>query len=185
MPGTPLAIDQRGVLRPQFLVCDIGAFEFESAAAAPVATDDAFTILKNTVLGGNVIADDNGFGPDSDDNSDPMVISSHTEPLTGTLALELDGSLVYIPALEYFGTLTFTYAISDGLFISNNATVTITVLAEDDGVAAAVEDGAPNGGDGNNDGIADSEQDNVASLPGNEGKLHHPGGFQKARGSKM
>jgi len=34
-----------------------------------------------------------------------------------------------------------------------------------DGVSGAVEDGAPNGGDGNNDGIPDSQQSNVTSLP--------------------
>lgn len=37
--------------------------------------------------------------------------------------------------------------------------------ADGDGVTADVEDGAPNGGDGNNDGVPDSEQPHVASLP--------------------
>lgn len=36
---------------------------------------------------------------------------------------------------------------------------------DNDGVASAVEAGAPNNGDGNSDGIADSQQANVASLP--------------------
>ncbi|MCC7316365.1 MAG: hypothetical protein IT419_16240 [Planctomycetes bacterium] len=36
---------------------------------------------------------------------------------------------------------------------------------DQDGVSDMVEDGAPNGGDGNNDGIPDSSQDNVTSLP--------------------
>ncbi|WP_299249768.1 VCBS domain-containing protein, partial [uncultured Aquimarina sp.] len=34
-----------------------------------------------------------------------------------------------------------------------------------DGVAASIEDAGPNGGDGNGDGIPDSQQPNVASLP--------------------
>jgi hypothetical protein len=34
-----------------------------------------------------------------------------------------------------------------------------------DGIPSAVEDNAPNGGDGNGDGTLDSQQDNVASLP--------------------
>jgi parallel beta-helix repeat protein len=40
-------------------------------------------------------------------------------------------------------------------------------LADDDsdGVSDVVEGGAPNGGDGNSDGILDSQQDNVTSLP--------------------
>ena len=39
------------------------------------------------------------------------------------------------------------------------------VSVDDDGVPAEVEDEAPNGGDGNLDGVLDSEQANVASLP--------------------
>ena len=38
-----------------------------------------------------------------------------------------------------------------------------------DGVSNAAEDAAPNGGDANGDGIADSLQSNVASLPGSGG----------------
>jgi hypothetical protein len=44
-------------------------------------------------------------------------------------------------------------------------TATLTTTAENDGVDGEIEDGAPNDGDGNGDGIPDSEQDNVASLP--------------------
>ena len=41
-----------------------------------------------------------------------------------------------------------------------------TPTADDgDGVAATIEDAAPNGGDGNRDGLVDSRQSNVASLP--------------------
>jgi hypothetical protein len=46
--------------------------------------------------------------------------------------------------------------------------VRATIRSPDDdegGVPDAVEDGAPNGGDGNDDGTVDSEQANVASLP--------------------
>ncbi len=40
------------------------------------------------------------------------------------------------------------------------------LMLDSDGLAELVEDGAPNAGDGNNDGICDSTQDNVASFPG-------------------
>ena len=40
-----------------------------------------------------------------------------------------------------------------------------TLNVQGDGAPANVEDGAPNGGDGNDDGIADRAQMNVASLP--------------------
>jgi hypothetical protein len=41
--------------------------------------------------------------------------------------------------------------------------------ADSDGVDSVVEDGAPNSGDGNDDGTPDSEQLNVASLPNTNG----------------
>jgi hypothetical protein len=41
----------------------------------------------------------------------------------------------------------------------------IGIDADDDKVIDRVEDAGPNGGDGNSDGIADSEQSHVASLP--------------------
>ena len=45
---------------------------------------------------------------------------------------------------------------------------TTTGTGDGDGVSEAVEDGAPNSGDGNNDGVPDSQQANVASLPNAE-----------------
>jgi cysteine-rich repeat protein len=47
-------------------------------------------------------------------------------------------------------------------------TCTLSPGADDDsdGITAAVEDAGPNGGDGNGDGMADSTQPNVGSLPG-------------------
>ncbi|NJO15776.1 MAG: tandem-95 repeat protein [Thioploca sp.] len=41
---------------------------------------------------------------------------------------------------------------------------------DEDGIASEIEDGAPNNGDGNNDGIPDSQQNNVVSLLTPEGK---------------
>lgn len=40
---------------------------------------------------------------------------------------------------------------------------------DQDGISDEIEDGAPNGGDGNNDGIADSAQPNVSSFVGRTG----------------
>ncbi|MCB0115797.1 MAG: hypothetical protein KDD84_16970, partial [Caldilineaceae bacterium] len=41
----------------------------------------------------------------------------------------------------------------------------VTITRDGDGVSDAVEGGAPNNGDGNNDGVADAEQSHVTSLP--------------------
>jgi hypothetical protein len=47
---------------------------------------------------------------------------------------------------------------------SSNVAIQAGSYLDDDGVFNAVEDGAPNSGDGNGDGTADSEQDTVTSL---------------------
>ena len=48
---------------------------------------------------------------------------------------------------------------------SGNDVVLTVVAPESDGVADEIENVAPNHGDGNSDGISDSQQSNVASLP--------------------
>lgn len=63
-------------------------------------------------------------------------------------------------------TLAVDDANSDDAFDGLSAAVDVTNADnDDDGVDPAVEDAAPNGGDGNGDGIPDSEQATVASLP--------------------
>jgi len=51
----------------------------------------------------------------------------------------------------------------------NNSATDSDTLNDGDGVPSAVEDGAPNSGDGNNDGTPDRNQGNVASLPAARG----------------
>lgn len=62
--------------------------------------------------------------------------------------------------------------LDSSLGTSPPASATLVVNEDSDGVPAAVEDLAPNNGDGNADGILDGIQDDVASLPSFDG-----GGF--------
>src|SRR5205807_1933202 len=61
-------------------------------------------------------------------------------PAHGTLTLNADGSLVYMPALNFNGTDSFTYKTSDGQAQSGVATVTITVTPVNDAPVAANDD---------------------------------------------
>jgi hypothetical protein len=54
-----------------------------------------------------------------------------TGPTDGTVALNSDGSFVYTPKTNFFGTDLFTYLANDSKFSSNVATVTITVTKVD------------------------------------------------------
>jgi len=55
----------------------------------------------------------------------------------GTLSLAADGSFTYTPALDFFGTDSFSYLANDGELDSNIATVWIQVLPVNDGPPVA------------------------------------------------
>ena len=100
----------------------------------PVAVDDG----PYAVIGGGVLSvpAPGVLGNDSDPDGDPLTAQLVSPPATGTLTLNPDGSFTYSPGEDAVGTVTFTYRASDGTATSNVATVTITVAAGCDGVAA-------------------------------------------------
>ena len=59
-----------------------------------------------------------------------------TNVSNGTLTLNGDGTFVYTPNPDFFGTDTFTYRANDGALDSNVATVTITVTPVNDAPTA-------------------------------------------------
>ncbi len=59
-----------------------------------------------------------------------------TNVSNGTLTLNGDGTFVYTPNPDFFGTDTFTYRANDGALDSNVATVTITVTPVNDAPVA-------------------------------------------------
>ncbi len=91
---------------------------------APVANDDEYTMLEDTVLtmvAPGVTAND--LEPDGETLTSMLVGA----PAHGTVVLSTNGSFVYVPATNFHGTDTFTYQLSDGLLESGLATVTIHV----------------------------------------------------------
>jgi hypothetical protein len=122
-----IVTDQRGIPRPQGAGCDIGAYELiQIPNNLPVANDDNYVIDEDTVLNisaPGVLANDTGGGVTANliDGTD-----------FGVLIFNSDGSFSYEPMTDFFGFDGFTYQITDGLTLSNLATVTIEVLAVDD-----------------------------------------------------
>ncbi|MCM5662722.1 Ig-like domain-containing protein [Galbibacter mesophilus] len=95
---------------------------------APVAVDDFLSIPANTETPLVVLSND------SDPDGDTISIDNFSEPQHGVLSLE-NGQLIYYPDLDFEGQDSFTYTITDGSLISNQATVTLTVDGlEDDEV---------------------------------------------------
>src|SRR5213075_2854654 len=101
---------------------------------APVAAnDDSYTTPEDTQL---TVAAPGVLANDSDVDGDALSAILATGPIHGTVALNGDGSLVYMPALNFNGIDSFTYRASDGQAQSGIATVTITVTPINDAPVA-------------------------------------------------
>ncbi|MBI2643164.1 MAG: cadherin-like domain-containing protein, partial [Nitrosarchaeum sp.] len=68
---------------------------------------------------------------DSDVDSDLLTINSITQGTNGTVTTN-STTITYTPHLNFTGTDSFTYTISDGVNTSNSAMVTVTVTSVDD-----------------------------------------------------
>jgi hypothetical protein len=102
-----------------------------SSNRTPIADDDAFTISEDAsseLL--DVLAND------SDVDGDSLSIEGCTAAAHGHVTRQGE-SLRYTPAVNFFGSDSFTYTISDGKGGTDTATVTITVTPVNDTPEAA------------------------------------------------
>ena len=104
---------------------------------APVAADDAYEVDEDGTL--TVATDDGVLANDDDPDGDEMTAILVGGPAHGTLVLDDEGSFVYTPNADFYGTDSFTYRASDGYATSEVATVTITVAPVPD-APVAVDD---------------------------------------------
>ena len=77
---------------------------------------------------------------DADPEGAPLTAAVESPPTHGTLSLATDGSFVYTPDADFFGTDTFEYRASDGVGESAATVVTITVNRVIDDAPVAVDD---------------------------------------------
>ncbi|MGB3401231.1 MAG: DUF4347 domain-containing protein, partial [Microcoleaceae cyanobacterium] len=90
----------------------------------PVADDDNYTTPLDTPLTINTPGVLEG---DTDADGDPLTVAIATEPSSGSVTLNPDGSFSYTPNPGFIGDDSFTYIANDGEDNSNVATVTISV----------------------------------------------------------
>lgn len=95
----------------------------------PRAANDAYQTYEDVVLN---IAAPGVLTNDTDADGDALTASLVSGPTRGTLALNADGSFTYTPPLNYSGTATFTYEMSDGNGGTALAVVTITIAPVND-----------------------------------------------------
>ena len=112
------------------------------ADQAPVAKDDAYSVLENAALNitlakqgpAATVTPPNTVGVlanDTDpDLGDRLTAALVSGPAHGALTLNPDGTFAYTPTTNFVGTDTFTYVANDSFLKSSNiATATITVNA--------------------------------------------------------
>ncbi|MFC4778866.1 tandem-95 repeat protein [Paenibacillus sp. GCM10023252] len=94
----------------------------------PVTSDVSQTTPEDTPISGAVLA--------TDVDGDSLTFTVLTQPTHGTVALNANGTYVYTPGLNFFGTDSFTVQVSDGQGGTAIASVTITVTPVNDAPVA-------------------------------------------------
>jgi large repetitive protein len=102
------------------------SFTWTVTNPAPAAANDTAATNEDTP-----IASINVLGNDSDPDGDPLAVTAASAP-NGTVTINPDGTLRYVPNANFNGTDTITYTISDGQGGTSTATVTVTVAAVND-----------------------------------------------------
>ncbi len=96
---------------------------------APIAQNDNYATSEDALLNGLTLLN-NDFDGDGD------LLTVNTTPVTnvsnGVLVLNSDGTFLYIPALNFFGTDSFIYEVCDGNGLCSTANVIITVSSLND-----------------------------------------------------
>ena len=93
----------------------------------PLAMDDSYEMNEDTIFyNTSVSVLDNDIDIDSSEHNLTCELVSNTS--SGFLEFYDNGSFLYQPNPDYYGTDTFSYQVFDGMNYSNNATVTITII---------------------------------------------------------
>ncbi|NCC23117.1 MAG: type I secretion C-terminal target domain-containing protein [Alphaproteobacteria bacterium] len=135
------------------------ALTVEAVNDAPEAVDDGFSGEANTVISGNVLANDSDLDGDWIEAVPQTIVTA----AGGAVDLLSNGDFTYTPAPFFTGEDSFVYTITDGL-LEGTATATLTVTPPE---------GVIEGDDGDNVLVGSDGDD---TLIGNGGADHLLGG---------
>ena len=109
----------------------------ELGATPPVAVNDGVGAVEDTLLENiNVLEND------TDANNDALTVTAAVSTAGGAVTINADGTLNYLPPVNFTGEDTITYTINDGNEGTSTATVTVTVASVNDApVAGAANEG--------------------------------------------
>jgi VCBS repeat-containing protein len=135
---------------PNFYGTD--SFTYKNSDSVDTSNTATVTIIVNKIDGNSPIANPDSYttnedepltvpvpgvlGNDTDPDNDPLTVTSNTQPSNGTVTQNPDGSFTYTPNLDFHGTDSFTYTVTDPSGLSDTATVTINVTCVNDAPAA-------------------------------------------------
>lgn len=92
----------------------------------PIALANAFTVDEDTGAEFDVLAND------SDADGDALTISATTQPISGTVTISANNTILYTPAANFNGMESFSYTIDDGHGGTATGSVTVDVLPQND-----------------------------------------------------
>ncbi|EJN03643.1 Ig-like domain-containing protein [Phyllobacterium sp. YR531] len=119
-------------------------FSFNVTNPAPTAVNDAAGTLEDTPVDINVV------GNDTDPDGDTLFVDPNFPPEAGngTVTINPDGTLHYVPNADFSGVDTIVYRVSDGQGGFSTGIVEVTVReVNDPPVAIAIPDSERNDGD--------------------------------------
>ena len=96
------------------------------ANAPPVAVDDLLLLDEDTSAVIDVTSND------SDPDGDSLTMVSVTQPSAGAVIVTGPGTVFYLPPVDFWGTTSFTYTVSDGARGEATATVFVEVASVND-----------------------------------------------------
>lgn len=104
--------------------------------AAPIAGGNSYTTAEETLLSINAPG---LLANDSDPEGSTLTAVKLTDPSHGAVTVNSNGSFIYVPATNFAGSDSFTYAANDGIRNSPPATVVITVTNVNDAPVAVAD----------------------------------------------
>lgn len=101
-------------------------YHIEISIGNPMAADDAANTLEDTFVDINVLLNDTVQPPGQTN------IASVGSPAHGTAVTNVNKTIRYLPATNYFGTDSFVYTLTDGAGGISMATVRVTIIPVND-----------------------------------------------------
>lgn len=106
-----------------------------AAVRDPSCSDDSYVLEQNqtlTVTAPGLLANDDAGSTGQTNLDTELSITENTSPASGTLSVSETGAFTFTPAVDYTGTLTFTYTARSSAG-TDTGTVTIVVYDPEEG----------------------------------------------------